>query len=212
MDFGKRFSELLEKKGMSGRELARTIGVSSGAISGWRNGAFPTVDKAIEIARIFDMSVEELVNGHTTFTNPENGKSITLGKNYFLVPILDQELSAGYGAVLPDSDEKVGLMPVPKELSFLGEKLGVLVVHGDSMEPTFKNGTPVLCDSKGWDNEEGVYAIRLNGKGYIKRIQVGVGKIIIKSDNPKYSPIEEPIGSDDFNIIGRVWFAIDKVC
>ena len=56
----------------------------------------------------------------------------------------------------------------------------------------------VVCSSLGWDNAEGLYAIRFNGNGYGQRIQVGAGKIIIRSDNPKYPQIEEPIGSDNF--------------
>lgn len=213
MTFWERIQKALYEKRISEAELSRLVGLTQASITGWKNGAYPRVDIALKVARILDTSVEYLINGENpevSFKNPKTGKTIPLGSNYFLVPILNQELSAGHGDELPDDDEKIGLFPVPKELHFLGEDLGILVVHGDSMEPTFRNGDAVICDSRGWDNEEGLYAIRLNGKGYIKRIQVGVGKILIKSDNPKYSAIEEPLESDNFNIIGRVWYSITK--
>jgi phage repressor protein C with HTH and peptisase S24 domain len=67
-----------------------------------------------------------------------------------------------------------------------------------------------VCDSLGWSGE-GIYAVRMGGSGFVKRLTKAPGKVVVLSDNPKYPPREEPEGSEDFAIIGRVHCAITKV-
>ncbi|MBR6081198.1 MAG: helix-turn-helix transcriptional regulator [Treponema sp.] len=214
MTFWKRLEQILIEKDMTEAELSRQIGYSQAGINGWKTkGNIPIADVAVKVAKLLGTTVEYLILGDNPveFRDVKNKNVFNLSeKNYFLVPVLNQELSAGKGDFLPDSDTVTGLVPVPSELGRFGEKLAALYVHGDSMEPTLHNGELVLCDSCGWDNGEGLYAIRLNGMGYIKRIQVGAGKIRILSDNPKYEPIEEPIGSDAFSVIGRVRYSLTR--
>jgi phage repressor protein C with HTH and peptisase S24 domain len=68
----------------------------------------------------------------------------------------------------------------------------------------------VVCDSQGWSGE-GIYAVRMGGSGFVKRITKRPGKVVVLSDNPKYPPQKEPEGREDFAIIGRVHCAITKV-
>jgi phage repressor protein C with HTH and peptisase S24 domain len=68
----------------------------------------------------------------------------------------------------------------------------------------------VVCDSCGWSGE-GIYALRMSGAGFVKRITKRPGKLVIISDNPKYPPQEEPEESEDIEIIGRVHCAITKI-
>ncbi|MDR0584628.1 MAG: S24 family peptidase, partial [Treponema sp.] len=127
-----------------------------------------------------------------------------------VVPLLDQRLSAGPGAALPEADEAKALIRVPGYLARYGENIAALEVDGDSMEPTLHRGDMVVCDSLGWSGE-GIYAVRMGGSGFVKRITKAPGKVVIISDNPKYPLWEEPEGSEDFAIIGRVHCAITKV-
>jgi phage repressor protein C with HTH and peptisase S24 domain/DNA-binding XRE family transcriptional regulator len=136
--------------------------------------------------------------------------SSDLPEGSFVVPLLDQQLSAGLGAALPETDEAKALIPVPVYLSRYGKDLAALTVDGDSMEPSLHRGDMVVCDSQGWSGE-GIYALRIGGDGFVKRLTKAPGKVVIISDNPKYPPREEPEGSDDFAIIGRVHCAITKV-
>lgn len=218
MSFGERFEELLTKNNLSGRELAAKIGVTTGSISNWRHGSFPSADKACDIARVLGVTVEYLVNGEEPpealeFHDPSSGKSVRLmpGKDDFLVPVLGQRLSAGGGCPLPEDDSPTGYMPVPQSLRQYGERIALLAVNGDSMEPTLRNGDQVVCDACGWDSGEGLYAIRMNGSGYVKRIQAATGRFIIKSDNPRYDTMTEPMESDDIQIIGKVHYVIKHV-
>ena len=133
-----------------------------------------------------------------------------LPEGAFVIPLLDQQLSAGNGSNLPDKDEFTALVHVPAYLSHYGDRIAALTVDGDSMYPTLHRGDMVVCDSCGWSGE-GIYAMRMSGSGFVKRITKKPGKIVIISDNPKYPTQEEPEESEDIQIIGRVHCAIIKV-
>lgn len=203
MTFWERVKTALSENDLTEADLSRELNLTQASITGWKvKGSIPRADIACKTAKLLNTSVEYLIDGKQ--------QVITNGKNNYIVPILNQELSAGKGDLLPDSDFIKGLISVPSYLREYGENLAGLFVHGDSMQPTLNNGDLVICTSLGWDNEEGLYAIRLNGNGYIKRIQVGAGKIYISSDNPKYKTIEEPIDSEYLEIIGKVVLIIKK--
>jgi len=78
------------------------------------------------------------------------------------------------------------------------------------MYPTLERGDMVVCDSCGWSGE-GIYALRMGGDGFVKRLTKAPGKLVIISDNPKYPPREEPEESQDYEIIGRVHCAIKNM-
>ncbi|MDR2941800.1 MAG: helix-turn-helix domain-containing protein [Treponema sp.] len=128
----------------------------------------------------------------------------------FVVPLLNQKLSAGSGQELPPKDEATALVPIPNHLAKYGKNLAALTVEGDSMYPTLDRGDMVVCDSCGWSGE-GIYALRMGGDGFVKRLTKAPGKLVIISDNPKYPPREEPEGSQDYEIIGRVHCAIKNM-
>lgn len=203
MTFWERVKTALSENDLTEADLSRELNLTQASITGWKvKGSIPRADIACKTAKLLNTSVEYLIDGKQ--------RIITGGKNNYIVPILNQELSAGKGELLPDSDFIKGLVSLPSFLREYGENLAGLFVHGDSMQPTLNNGDLVVCTSLGWDNEEGLYAIRLNGNGYIKRIQVGAGKIYISSDNPKYKTIEESIDSECLEIIGKVVLIIKK--
>lgn len=128
----------------------------------------------------------------------------------FVVPLLDQWLSAGLGSYLPENDESKALIKVPHYLAQYGEHIAALTVDGDSMEPTLHRGDMVVCDSMGWSGE-GIYALRIGDCGFVKRLTKAPGKVVIISDNPKYPIREEPEESEELQVIGRVHCAITKV-
>ncbi|UYT08170.1 XRE family transcriptional regulator [Treponema denticola] len=124
-------------------------------------------------------------------------------KDGFIIPILDQKLSAGYGSDLPDNDSPTAYISVPRFLAKYGTNLAALYVEGDSMEPTLSRGDMIVCDSCGWSGE-GIYAIQMEGSGFVKRLSRKPGKLVVISDNPIYMPYEVPFESEDIRIIGRV--------
>jgi transcriptional regulator with XRE-family HTH domain len=173
-----------------------------------KEGVFPPNMPLDDVAKII-----QAVDAHPPRIGSNTIKiyrSSELPEGSFVVPLLDQKLSAGPGSYLPEDDEARGLVRVPGYLSRYEENVAALPVDGDSMEPTLHRGDMVVCDSCGWSGE-GIYAIKMGGSGFVKRITKAPGKVVVLSDNPKYPPQEEPEGSEDFEIIGRVHCAITKV-
>ena len=198
MTFWERLETALIENRISEAELSRKIGLNQSSITSWKvRGSIPRADLACKAAEILHTTVEYLINGDKI--------ELPVSKfgGYF-VPVLNQELSAGNGSMLPETDSASAFLELPKYFKTFGEKLACLYVHGDSMEPTLKNGSLVILNPVGYDNGEGLYGIRLNGNGYVKRLQVAAGKLLIISDNPKYRTIEEPIDSQNLEVIGKV--------
>lgn len=205
MTFWERLESELQLNGCTMAELGRKIQLSPTVINSWKTrGSIPRADIAVKTAEALNTTVEYLLTGNSLKTNSS--------KRTFLIPILNQELSAGHGELLPDNDVTEGLLSVPLWLrKAYGNNLGALHVHGDSMQPTLNDGDMVVCDSLGWDKSDGLFAIRLNGNGYVKRLQVVNGKILVKSDNSNYDTITEPLDSDAISVIGKVRLIIKAV-
>ena len=206
MTFWERLESALSDNDYTMADLGRKIQLSPTVINSWKTrGSIPRADIACKTAQALNTTVEYLITGNTC-TEISNSKST------FLVPILNQELSAGKGQLLPEEDVVEGLLSLPIWLRRkYGNNLGALHVHGDSMQPTLNDGDMVVCDSLGWDKSDGIFAIRLNGNGYVKRLQVVNGKVLIKSDNPNYETITEPLDSNAMSVIGKVRLIIKAV-
>ncbi len=195
MTFWNRLEAALRERNLNIADLSREINIASPSIQGWKQkGSIPRADIACKVAEVLDTTVEYLINGETVKFNHSG----------YFVPVLNQELSAGNGSLLPETDSASAFLELPTYFKTFGDKLACLYVHGDSMEPTLKNGSLVILNPVGYDNGEGLYGIRLNGNGYVKRLQVASGKLLIISDNPKYRTIEEPIDSQNLEVIGKV--------
>lgn len=206
MTFWERLESALSDNNCTMADLGRKIQLSPTVINSWKTrGSIPRADIACKTAEALNTTVEYLITGNIC-------TEISNSRNTFLVPILNQELSAGHGDLLPEEDVIEGLLSLPIWLrKKYGNNLGALHVHGDSMQPTLNDGDMVVCDSLGWDKSDGIFAIRLNGNGYVKRLQVVNGKVLIKSDNPNYETITEPLDSNAMNVIGKVRLIIKAV-
>lgn len=204
--FWNRLEKALKDNNITSAELSRKIGVAPSVVNSWKiRDSIPRADIACKTAEALGTTVEYLITGNSY-------SEIKTSKDTFLVPILNQELSAGHGEILPEEDVIEGLLSLPIWLRRkYGNNLGALHVHGDSMQPTLNDGDMVVCDSLGWDKSDGIFAIRLNGNGYVKRLQVVSGKVLIKSDNPNYETITEPLDSNSINVIGKVRLIIKAV-
>lgn len=67
--FWERFYLLCQEIGKKPNPVGKEIGVSSGAITKWKNGTIPPADTLMSIASFFDVSVDYLL-GNTDEKNP----------------------------------------------------------------------------------------------------------------------------------------------
>jgi phage repressor protein C with HTH and peptisase S24 domain len=223
-NISKRFTEIREFTHLNKQQFADSIEIPSTTVSDIELGKRePSKDVLLKLASKYQVNLHWMLTGDgEKYVNEALSTTIRglkplpvyrateLPEGAFIVPLLDQRLSAGPGSYLPEEDTAKALIHVPPYLSHYGDKIAALTVDGDSMYPTLHRGDMVVCDSCGWSGE-GIYALRMSGAGFVKRITKRPGKLVIISDNPKYPPQEEPEESEDIEIIGRVHCAITKV-
>lgn len=211
-----RFAIIRQDFGLNVKQFAESLDMEPTTVSSIEAGKRePSKEVLYNLAVKYAISLNWIFTGEGEKSLP---KSLvpemvlreTFGNGAFRIPVLDQSLSAGKGQLLPDSDVSTGYIAVPKELKRYGNNLTALYVNGDSMEPTLQRGDLIVCDSCGWDGE-GIYALRMDGCGYVKRLARKPGKIVVISDNPKYEAWEEPAESQAIDIIGRVHYTFKHV-
>jgi len=222
-----RIREIRESLNLKIAEFARGLNVPRSTLVGWEEGKTVSIEILKPLEKTYGVNVDWVLTGEGEMYLPDRDKPIghthatgmkpipvynehDLPNKSFVVPLLDQRLSAGGGSHLPDEDTPIALVPVPAYLSGYGKRLAALTVVGDSMYPTLRRGDMVVCDSHGWSGE-GIYALRMGGDGFVKRLTKKPGRMVIISDNPKYPPQEEPEESEDIQIIGRVHCAITRL-
>ncbi|PHR13604.1 MAG: peptidase S24 [Sphingopyxis sp.] len=116
--------------------------------------------------------------------------------------------SAGPGSLADDEyAESMGF--APKWLRRLGTdpaNLSLIVVDGDSMDPTLGDGDDIMVDHSAASRplRDGIYVLRMDDVLLVKRIAMAPsGKLSVRSDNPQY-PDWEDVSAESVNIIGRV--------
>ena len=80
---GERLQEIRKDKGMKQQELAELLGVSLTTVSGYENDTSnPNDDVKVEIARIFNISLDYLLGATDDYINLSRDNIIVLDKDY----------------------------------------------------------------------------------------------------------------------------------
>jgi repressor LexA len=85
----------------------------------------------------------------------------------------------------------------------------LIVVTGDSMEPTIKDHTIAFIDKSAIDQIDGIYAFEYNNGLYVKRFEDLSDQYKIISDNNSY--IVYNIPKDEVRLIGKIVGQLGKV-
>lgn len=132
---------------------------------------------------------------------------------FFGVPRLDIGASAGAGALAGDEVRvgAVGFDPAWLRREGLApDRLSVVRVTGDSMEPTLFDGDEIMVDTGDRDERlrDGIYVIRIDDVVKVKRLSraPGRGRVSVVSDNAAY-PRFDDVALEDVGIVGRVVWA-----
>lgn len=172
-----------------------------------------------QIARGCGVTSDFLIFGeaHPSISMPLTEVADDLADDVAFLPLLDVVASAGPGIENP-FPATIGHLPFPKRwLADLGvpeSAAYLLELGGDSMEPTIRDGSICLLDTRlHTPRVEGVYAL-IDGKDVrIKRIGRGwEGKIVLISDNERYE--SETLAAPDaeaLRIAGKIVWAGGKI-
>jgi phage repressor protein C with HTH and peptisase S24 domain len=215
-----RFSEILDALGPLALASELT-GNSAQQISKWRKGKakLPFRQAAI-LARAAGRSVDWLAFGeeHATGVSTQPTQAPSHGDEPVVwIPLLDVIASAGPGASNPYPFE-IDRLPFPRRwLEQLGvpeEFVQFVPIHGDSMEPTVRDGAVSLVDTRFQTPRiEAIYVVVDEDDVRLKRIGRGLaGSLTLISDNERYATdVLSPIDAGKLKIAGRAFWAGGKI-
>jgi repressor LexA len=184
--FWKIFLELCSKNGKSPNKIAKEIGISSGAITKWKNGSEPQPITLKKIADYFGVSVEYF-KGETERAQAES-EVIDLDQRKMRMVPLFETVSAGFGAYASDNIEDY----MPLYFSNPSEALQTICikVRGDSMYPKIENGDIIQVHKQESVDSGSIAVVLLDGdEGLVKVVEYGSDWIELRSINPMYPPM-----------------------
>ncbi|WP_421326447.1 LexA family transcriptional regulator [Aeromonas veronii] len=205
---------------LSYKAFAELVGMSE---SGMRKyfppfNSLPTIDKALRIARTFNVNLEWLATGqgpkHPDGTAEQRVQREEFDEEYALIDGYHVTVSTGHGAFNDDHEVKRKLAFRRKWLTFRKlnpDNLVVVFAKGDSMEPTIHSGDSILVDiSKNQIEDGSIFVLRLGEELYAKRLQKNFdGGITIISDNRDDYPLQVVPANqlENLAVIGKVVWA-----
>ena len=201
-----RLLELAEGRGVSLAQLSALIGRNASYLQQFVRKGSPRkleeTDRRI-LANFFAVDESDL-------GAPEEISREIAGKlprpEWVDVPRLALGASAGPGA-LGTEEQPIGAFRFSSRwLRGQGldpAMLSAIVVAGDSMEPTLRDGDEILVDLTPRALRDGIHVVRVGDAVLVKRLETSrPGTIALLSDNPAYRPLELPAG--EVQPIGRV--------
>ncbi|MEF3074078.1 S24 family peptidase [Methylobacter sp. Wu1] len=214
--FAERIDEIVNEFG-GNSEFARICGFSEGIVRNWRKGdSDPSRKKLIVIADAFNLNYEWLLtgNGPKYRGDKEPITGAIESDDYLYIPLYDVRASAGHGAWNDSENIKCYLAFrrewIQHELGGASDQLCLVYVAGESMETALHDNDVVMVDLSSKELvTEGIYALIMDGRFLLKRLQILPGKkISISSDNKAYQSfiVEDGLDSPDLYLVGRaVW-------
>ena len=211
-EFGNRVKKCREDMGMNQQTLATKIGVSLTTIQNYEGGQLPKGSHAIRLAQALSISLDFLFLGKSSSTLPNQPSEFQLlfDEEIVMIPMVEAVLSAGGGSFETNGNYEKGYAFRRDFIRRKGNPNSMVLmrVSGDSMEPEIRDGDVVLLDQSKTRIVPGkMFAVGFEESIYIKRIDNLPGKVILKSENPAYPPVELDVRGDlaeQFRVIGRV--------
>lgn len=205
-----RLLELANSRGVSLASLSALISRNSTYLQQFvRKGSPRKLEESDRrtLARFFD--VTEMQLGGAEEKSSASGES-PMGKmprpDWIDVPRLSLGASAGPGAMI-GKEQPIGAFRFSthwmRQQGLDPAQLTAIVVTGDSMEPTLRDGDEILVDRTARALRNGVYVVRVGDALLVKRLDLGQpARIVLISDNQLYRPFE--LAFEELEVIGRV--------
>jgi phage repressor protein C with HTH and peptisase S24 domain len=206
----KKFESFLQRvfkaTGMTSQtQLAAALGVNRSAITQARNKDSIPARWILQLYRSFGLNPDwlEIGKGQTFF-----GSDGDLETEFINIPKVIARLSAGGGSFEVGSEIQ-GYYAFQQEwLRIKGKpnRMVLMDIFGNSMEPELKDGDTVLIDESQKDIIAGaLYAVGVDDTIMVKRVEKHPNKLVLRSDNQNYAPIYlQGNESNSIRIIGKV--------
>lgn len=209
----KRFDAFFQRvQGATGisnqNELADVLGVNRSAVTQARKKGRVPDRWMLGLFRRYGLNPDWLVTGQG---NPFVGGDFGRDEGFRSIPKVRARLSAGGGSFEVD-DRVEGYFAF--DAGWLGrrgdaDRMVLMDVFGNSMEPELRDGDTVLVDQAQKDVLAGaVFAVGIEDTIMVKRVEKHPSKLVLLSDNTRYAPIYLDEGHQGaVRIIGRVVWA-----
>lgn len=213
--FEARFRRLMEAANVKNEaEFARLLGINQSSIAAARKREQVPPGWVEKIADRFNADANWLFfgegNGDLTKMQAPCGAREASDVDLIMVPMVEARLSAGHGSlqVSGESDRSYAFRSDFLHRKGNPKSMVLMRVEGDSMQPEIMDGDAVLLDQSKTDIRIGkIFAVGFEDAIYLKRIDKVPGKVILKSTNPAYPPLEIDVQGQEedlFRVIGQV--------
>lgn len=195
-------------------ELARILDIHPSSVGAAKKRTQIPTGWIEKIAEDFSINSDWLFFGRGQMqvnTSPsEQAHASSPPESPAFVPMVEARM-ADSGEYFVTSESSIHPQPFCQE--FLVSKgnpatMVLMRVSGESMAPEICDNDLVLIDRSKTDILPGrIYAVGFEACVYIKQIDMLPGKLVLKSANPNYPPVEAELGKDrlgPFRILGRV--------
>lgn len=196
-EFKDRLEEALKLRDMKPAELARASGVTEGAISQYRKGAYNATQRNLEkIARVLRVPIPWLMGAtdSMTFEIPEGFQPMPPMEN---VPLVGS-IACGTPILAEQNIEDTVSIPSEWHASF------TLMCKGDSMAPTIQEGDLVAIRIQPEVENGEIAAVRIENEATLKRVYLHNDYIELRPDNMSHpSIIRRKNEMNDVHIEGK---------
>ena len=196
-----RILSLLDEQGISDKQFTQDISITRNAVTNWKKGTTKSYMNYIpQIAEYFGVTVDYLLG-----KSPVRHGGVEVYKveddTYVPIPIIGN-VAAGYQAYA--ATDIVGYELVESSIINDGFEYAWLKVKGDSMSPLILENDLVLVRLQD-EVESGDLAVVIVNEedGVIKRVQFGMNKVTLISENSEKYPPRVFTGKESSHI--RIW-------
>lgn len=222
MDFRTLLKEKRENLGISQNKFSKAVGITQSYYNNIERGEVKNppsediLDRMVELLKLSPEEAREFKYLAAIERTPsiilEEIKKLERAASIKYSPVenksipLFSRISAGVGVITDEEPSDYISLPGIRNT----ENVFAINVKGDSMEPTIKNHSIILCRQGENVSDGEVAAFLVNGESFVKRLKMNKNYVALLSDNPNYQPIYV-YPEDEFKIIGKVLKVINDI-
>ena len=231
---GSNIKQLRKTRSLTQDQLANKIGVNRAMIGSYEEGrATPKISALRILSHYFSVSIDELVNTDLSSAEPDKQSVQTVDKsgkglrvlstlvdhdNKELITLIPVKASAGYtkGYSDPDFMETLPKFNLPFPELANDRTYRAFQIEGNSMEP-IPSGSYIICEYlQNWngikDGKPYILVTQDDGIVYKRLFFEDEETLLLKSDNPEYSPykIKTNSVSEVWKALGYISFALPE--
>lgn len=222
LEIGKRLVELRKERHLNQIQAAATLGINNRTYQNYEYGfSKPNTENLKKIIDYYGCSYHWFLTGQGERFSTEGGPSLS---DFTIIPPqpdfpvddfvfirqVNGKISAGGGMMPDDTADMLCAFRKDwvKRKGGKPDRMSLIKVDGDSMEPTLMAGDLVLVDHSRTvvTPQGGIYALSIDDEIMIKRVQpVYPDKLLVISDNKQY-PAQE-IATENVRVNGKIiWY------